>query len=702
MSHPRKIVSDALNRPATQTQPDGTVIAHTYNEAGLLETVKKDSQIYVSNINYNEKGQRDAIYYGNGSKTSYEYDSNTFRLKKLLTTRNGSTDALQDLNYIYDPVGNIVEVIDNALETTYYNNAPVYPTKQYTYDALYRLKSGNGRELAGLAMASAGDYFTDNTNAQDLQAVHQFTQKYSYDQLGNIEEIKHTVATDPTKNWTRSYEYDEDTNKLLKHDSAQTIDDYTYDNHGNITSMPHLSEMEWDHGDMLIKTKKGTEYTYYKYDASGERVRKVTVKQNNDVVENLYFGNYEIYREIDDGNTSSIPDKERQTVHISDNTKRIALIEKLTIDGGNTITNPLEVVRYQMDDHLGSACVELNENAEIISYEEYHPFGTTSYQKHSSNISQKRYRYVGKEKDTETGLYYYGARYYAGWIGRFISTDPIAGERSWVNPYNYVQNNPINRIDPDGALDDDPPKGNLVPTPINDIEGISAPTTLKDNTNIIAGQPPKEILKPPKQLETFKGIPLGEVREQISALTLSLQAGANQVDKKWISGNNGSLFLKSKDPRLSGLSSKKVLNADDVVKLEGSKKLVRLNNKVNKVSKNIGRIGTGFNLANTGYNVLEAENSWDAIGEAISGVGGEILSRKVPGIALLVGFTEMVMDDPKFNKMKVREYEQKVEQYRFGDSKKFENAKRNLIKYKNKVDPNRNRIDNRQYEFKQN
>ncbi|MFO7863768.1 MAG: RHS repeat-associated core domain-containing protein [Salinivirgaceae bacterium] len=469
MSHPRKTEYDALNRPLTQTMPDNTVIEHTYNEAGLLETVKKDSQTYVSNINYNEKGQRTAIYYGNGSKTKYEYDPNTFRLKRLLTTRNAGADILQDLNYTYDPVGNIVEVVDNAQETTYYDNAPVHPKKQYTYDALYRLKSGNGRELAGLAKASAGGYFADSASAQNTQAVHQFMQQYTYDQLGNIQEIKHTVGSDPSKNWTRGYVYDESTNKLLKHDSAQTLDDYTYDAHGNITSMPHLTLMEWDHEDMLIKSTKGTESTYYRYDATGERVRKITVKQNGDKNERLYFGNYEIYREIENGNDETNPKKERQTVHISDDTTRIAMVEKLTTENGSAVSNPVEVVRYQLNDHLGSASVELNENADIISYEEYHPFGTTSYQKHNTDISQKRYKYVGKERDEETGLYNYGFRLYAPWLGRFISVDPMAGERSWVNPYNYCQNNPINRIDPTGALDDDPPKG--VDPALNNVDG---------------------------------------------------------------------------------------------------------------------------------------------------------------------------------------------------------------------------------------
>jgi YD repeat-containing protein len=118
---------DALNRPLTQTMPDNTVIEHTYNEAGLLETVKKDAQTYVSNINYNEKGQRTAFYYGNGSKTKYEYDPNTFRLTRLLTTRNAGADFLQDLNYTYDPVGNIVEVVDNAQQIHFISNSVIEP-----------------------------------------------------------------------------------------------------------------------------------------------------------------------------------------------------------------------------------------------------------------------------------------------------------------------------------------------------------------------------------------------------------------------------------------------------------------------------------------------------------------------------------------------------------------------------------------------
>ncbi|MEA3446458.1 MAG: hypothetical protein U9R19_17220, partial [Bacteroidota bacterium] len=77
---------------------------------------------FVTDIDYNEKGQRTEIYYENGSKTAYTYDVESFRLTRLLTTRNTGQDILQDINYTYDAVGNIVEIEDDAQQTYYYSN----------------------------------------------------------------------------------------------------------------------------------------------------------------------------------------------------------------------------------------------------------------------------------------------------------------------------------------------------------------------------------------------------------------------------------------------------------------------------------------------------------------------------------------------------------------------------------------------------
>ena len=60
-----------------------------------------------------------------------------------------------------------------------------------------------------------------------------------------------------------------------------------------------------------------------------------------------------------------------------------------------------------------------------------------------------------KERDTETGLNYFGARYYDSDLGRWISVDPFAYKRPGLSPYQYVQNNPLRRVDPNGMLDEE-------------------------------------------------------------------------------------------------------------------------------------------------------------------------------------------------------------------------------------------------------
>ena len=162
----------------------------------------------------------------------------------------------------------------------------------------------------------------------------------------------------------------------------------------------------------------------------------------------LYLGGFEIWRKVVNG----VLDTERETLHVMDDKRRIALVETLTVENGNLVANPAPVQRYQLDNHLGSASLELDDSANIISYEEYYPYGDTSYRagRTASEVRQKRYRYTGKEKDEESGLYYHGARYYACWLGRWTAADPI-GIGDGMNVYMYVRGNPVKLQDPSGT-----------------------------------------------------------------------------------------------------------------------------------------------------------------------------------------------------------------------------------------------------------
>ena len=132
-------------------------------------------------------------------------------------------------------------------------------------------------------------------------------------------------------------------------------------------------------------------------------MRKVIETQNGTrKKERIYLGGFEIYREYN-GNGATVT-LERETLHVMDDKQRIALVETKTVENGNPINAPVPVQRYQLGNHLGSASLELDEDGGLISYEEYHPYGTTAFQAMNSaaEVSLKRYRYTGKERDEET------------------------------------------------------------------------------------------------------------------------------------------------------------------------------------------------------------------------------------------------------------------------------------------------------------
>jgi RHS repeat-associated protein len=138
---------------------------------------------------------------------------------------------------------------------------------------------------------------------------------------------------------------------------------------------------------------------------------------------------------------------QHETLHVMDDARRVAIVETRTAGADAGLA---QLIRYQFTNHLESAALELDDQSQIISYEEYFPYGSTSYQAvRNQTDTPKRYRFTGKERDTENDLYYHGARYYAPWLGKWIACDPI-GLRGGSNLYAYVNNNPIKLTDRDG------------------------------------------------------------------------------------------------------------------------------------------------------------------------------------------------------------------------------------------------------------
>ena len=453
---------DALNRATSIRTPHNSSIPASeilpaYNEASLLESVNvklrgaATATNFVSDIDYDAKGQRERIQYGNGSTTGYTYDEKTFRLKRLLTTRNNGADILQDLNYTYDAAGNVAQIDDDAQQGIFFNGSVVSPSQKFEYDALYRLVKATGREHVSVnadGEPEAEGYNAAQISPQDGSAMRNYTREWEYDSVGNILSMIHKFNG---SQWTRRNAYATDSNRLNSTAVGQTTASFAYNAHGSMASMPHLSAMDWDFAEKLCHITRGTTEAYYNYDGSGIRTRKV-VEKNGVIETRLYLGGFEIWRKIVNG----VLDTERETLHVMDDKRRIALVETLTVESGNRVADPAPVQRYQLDNHLGSASLELDESASIISYEEYYPYGDTSYRagRNASEVSQKRYRYTGKEKDEESSLYYCEQRYYAAHISRWVSTDP-----TWladgINLYAYVNGNPVSGVDPSGTQTED-------------------------------------------------------------------------------------------------------------------------------------------------------------------------------------------------------------------------------------------------------
>lgn len=490
---------DALNRMTRLynwhrgTRSRVSVYTPAYNERGLLvrETLEvgatKTDGGYDSSTakltnpveaqQYNAKGQTEFVRYGNQTLTRYEYDPKNLRLTQLRTTRPSfdppfpnpplslkDPNVLQNLYYTRDAAGNITEVRDDAYEPAFFNNQQVDAVSRYTYDAIYRLVEATGREnfkASGAPAPVEDEPFSVQFPVTNADTLRNYTEVYSYDPVGNIEQVRHVASNN---SWTRVHENALDSNRLLRTSQGNTVTKYSHDAHGNMLNVVDVTAtplIHWDHRD-LIQTLdlQGGGWAYYNYDAGKQRTRKVIESQNGvRRWERIYLGGLEIFRRYSKG----VVVEEIESLHQFAGEERRLLVDDV-LQTDNLRLSPGQLYRYQYSNELRSVSLELDDQANVISYEEYHPFGTTAYRAKNSavEVPPKRYRYTGMEKDEESGLYYHGARYAVPWLARWASCDPLLVEED-VNPYIFSRNNPIRFFDPSGrnaipgdGLPDDP------------------------------------------------------------------------------------------------------------------------------------------------------------------------------------------------------------------------------------------------------
>jgi RHS repeat-associated protein len=448
---------DALNRPTqiqypTDVNGQRALLEPTYNRAGALEQVALDRDIFVQRIAYNAKGQRTFITYGSGLLTRYAYDSRTFRLTRLRTesfTRTGLTyrpigTLLQDWAYDYDLSGNILAIHDIVPGCGLPNN-PDQLDRLFGYDGIYRLISATGRECN---QPAPDPYWSDPVRCQVVTRTRRYTQTYTYDVAGNMTALTHTSPNNGS--FTRTFDVKPGNNRLDKVTVGPAaigkVYNYQYDDNGNMTDETTSRRFKWDHADRLQEFREtaGTNASIlarYLYDSTGMRVKKWVRRGGtaaNDESTVYVDGIFEHHRWRKSGGGQN------NHLHVMDNQNPVAIVRK----GSRHPDDTGPVVQYQLGDHLGSCAAVLDQNGALVNTEEFFPYGETSF----GSSARKRYRYTGKERDGESRLYYFGARYYSPWLARWLSCDANTAFRDL---FDFVAQNPVRFKDPDGRYEKD-------------------------------------------------------------------------------------------------------------------------------------------------------------------------------------------------------------------------------------------------------
>ena len=415
------------------------------NLSGELQQVRlqlagQPEQTLLNQVRYDALGQMLEETLGNGLTTQRTYGDEDGRLLSLVTLRSNG-EALQDIHYGYDPVGNVTSVEDHAQPLRHFANQRIEPRCAYRYDSLYQLIEATGWE-AGAASRGPGA-------SGDPQARSNYRQTYRYDAGGNLLELTHVGA----QSHSRTLVAAPDSNRCLEVIDGQPPGDDAFrdgfDANGNRLALQPGQRLHWDVRNQLSEvhpvTREGAadDRERYHYDAAGQRVRKLRSAQaagRSLHSEVRYLPGLELHDNAATG-------EQLQVITVQAGSCGVRVLHWLA---GRPVEIAQDQQRYGLTDHLGSNALELDEHAALISHEVYYPFGETAWRTGRSEVEAgyKTLRYSGKERDA-TGLYYYGARYYLPWLQRWLNPDP-AGAVDGLNLFRMVRNNPLTRIDPDG------------------------------------------------------------------------------------------------------------------------------------------------------------------------------------------------------------------------------------------------------------
>ena len=392
-----------------------------------------------------------------GIQKSLSYTYNLDNSVATLTYPSGNI-----LTYTPDSAGRTLSAVDNGHGIHYVTNATYGPD-----NSLIGFVSGNtitssfsyNKRLQPLNMSASSQQSAvfslnydfhlgngDNGNVFGITNNRDNTrsQTFAYDPLNRL-------ASALTLNWSQNYGYDSWGNLLQKNvaggdtslgvvvNGKNQVTNWCYDAAGNVTGPNPCSSYAnnvfpgvYDAENRLTQVTVGGILSAYNYDADGQRVKKIT----NGIGTLYWYGpGGEVLEETDLGGTL-------KNDYVFFDGKRVA---RYSAANGYA---------YYFADHLGSADVVTDSNGNIKEESDYYPFGGERVV--TDTGIGNNYKFTGKERDSETGVDYFGARYYSSSMGRFLSADPSGlyyanpTNPQSLNLYPYSRNNPLINIDPTG------------------------------------------------------------------------------------------------------------------------------------------------------------------------------------------------------------------------------------------------------------
>jgi RHS repeat-associated protein len=442
---------DTWNRMLAITFPDGEKLSYRYDSGGQVDRatgVKGTfTYHYLQRLDYDKFGERVLLETGNGTRTEYTYNDADRRLDNLRAELSTGY-VFHNLRYQYDDVGNVTSIENDTVapDGPDVGRQVGGPSQQtFEYDDLYRLTHAEG----------SYEPRTPHTDRYRLDL--------SYDTIHNLTsktQVHELVSNGNVKTEGKlTYQYDYAYAGAQPH-APTTIGIYTlaYDANGNQISRNQQPkprrQLIWDEENRLACTHENVQshelpQTPESCDNAGgtpNRARHFYDDQGNRIVKDA--SQFHIYP---NQHYSTRGNQEYKHVYIG-TTK---LITKF-VEPEHRVEDRQY---YSHGDHLGSTGFVTDDQGGLSEHLQYFPGGETWVSEHPSQPVP--HQFTGKELDSETGLYYFGARYYDPRTQVWQSADPAlpgsVRDAKDLSAYLYAAGNPLRMIDPDGrqALDGD-------------------------------------------------------------------------------------------------------------------------------------------------------------------------------------------------------------------------------------------------------